>query len=152
MRLLILTFFITTFLAAETSAQNKAVQPWVVYPGREGPGKGKHIVLISGDEEYRSEEALPMLARILATHHGFKCTVLFAVDPKTGVIDPECQTNIPGLEQLQSADLMVLFTRFRELPTRKQTNRWWLCAHPPMPFNIKEISKVRMQNTALTAK
>ena len=33
----------------------------VVYEGADGPGKGKHIVLISGDEEYRSEEALPML-------------------------------------------------------------------------------------------
>lgn len=116
MKLLILTFFIIAFMAPDISAQNKAVQPWVVYPGGEGAGKGKHIVLISGDEEYRSEEALPMLARILATHHGFKCTVLFAVDPRTGEIDPENQTNIPGLEQLQSADLMVLFTRFRELP------------------------------------
>ena len=50
--------------------------------GREGPGKGKHIVLVSGDEEYRSEEALPQLAKILAERHGFKCTVLFAIDPK----------------------------------------------------------------------
>ena len=30
----------------------------VVYEGGDGPGKGKHIVLVSGDEEYRSEEAL----------------------------------------------------------------------------------------------
>lgn len=89
---------------------------WITYEGNEGPGQGKHIVLVSGDEEYRSEEALPMLAQILSKHHGFKCTVLFAIDPQTGEIDPENQTNIPGLEQLQSADLMVLFTRFRELP------------------------------------
>jgi len=89
---------------------------WLNYEGQSGPGKGKHIVLVSGDEEYRSEEALPMLAKILSTHHGFKTTVLFALDPKTGEIDPENQTNIPGLEQLESADLMVLFTRFRELP------------------------------------
>ena len=89
---------------------------WVTYEGNEGLGKGKHIVLVSGDEEYRSEEALPMLAQILSKHHGFKCTVLFAIDPQTGEIDPENQTNIPGLEQLQTADLMVLFTRFRELP------------------------------------
>src|SRR5690606_37001782 len=91
-------------------------QQWVSYEGQQGAGKGKHIVLVSGDEEYRSEEALPMLARILATHHGFKCTVLFAINPESGEIDPEHQNNIPGLEQLQSADLMVLFTRFRELP------------------------------------
>ena len=81
-----------------------------------GPDKGKHIVLVSGDEEYRSEEALPMLGKVLATHHGFKCTVLFAINPDTGEIDPEVQTNIPGLHNLESADMMVLFTRFRELP------------------------------------
>lgn len=89
---------------------------WVVYEGNEGPGKGKHIVLVSGDEEYRSEEALPMLGKVLATHHGFRCTVLFAIDPETGEINPEVQTNIPGLHHLESADMMVLFTRFRELP------------------------------------
>jgi len=91
-------------------------EPWVLYEGRDGPGEGKHIVLISGDEEYRSEEALPMLGKILAVHHGFKCTVLFAVDPQTGEINPQIQTNIPGLHNLETADLMVIFTRFRELP------------------------------------
>jgi len=84
--------------------------------GKSGPGKGKHIVLISGDEEYRSEEALPMLAHILAKHHGFDCTVLFAVDPDTGEIDPNNSNNIPGMENLADADLCILFTRFRELP------------------------------------
>jgi len=89
---------------------------WVVYKGKEGPGKGKHVVFVSGDEEYRSEEALPALARIMAVHHGFKCTVLFAIDPETGVIDPVNVTNIPGLHLLEDADMMVIATRFRELP------------------------------------
>jgi len=75
-----------------------------------------HIVWIAGDEEYRSEEALPMLARIAAVRHGFRCTILHAIDPATGEIDPENQRNVPGLEALQSADLMVIFTRFRDLP------------------------------------
>lgn len=101
-------------IACALSANEKDL--WVVYDGYDGPGKGKHIVLISGDEEYRSEEALPMLGKILAVHHGFKCTVLFAINPETGEIDPENQTNIPGLEALETADLMILFTRFRELP------------------------------------
>ncbi|MEZ5951464.1 MAG: hypothetical protein R3C12_20055 [Planctomycetaceae bacterium] len=57
-----------------------------------------------------------MLAQILAQHHGFKCTVLFSIDPETGEIDPKNQTNIPGMHLLPSADLVVLFTRFRELP------------------------------------
>jgi type 1 glutamine amidotransferase len=93
-----------------------ADQPWVVYEGGDGPGKGKHVVLISGDEEYRSEETLPQLAKILAKRHGFKCTVLFAIDPKDGTINPNFNSNIPGLEALKTADLMVIFTRFRNLP------------------------------------
>src|SRR5436305_2239569 len=87
----------------------------VVYEGGDGPGRGKHIVLVSGDEEYRSEETLPQLAKILAKHHGFKCTVLFALD-KDGTINPNRNDNIPGLESLATADLMILFTRFRNLP------------------------------------
>ena len=83
--------------------------------GSDGPGKGKHVVLISGDEEYRSEEALPQLAKILAKRHGFKCTVLFAIG-KDGTIDPNRHDNIPGLEALRSADLMIIATRFRNLP------------------------------------
>lgn len=89
---------------------------WVVYDGFDGPGNGKHIVLISGDEEYRSEEALPQLGKILAKHHGFKCTVLFAIDPADGAINPEKVDNIPGLEALETADLMIIATRFRNLP------------------------------------
>ncbi len=93
-----------------------AADPWVVYEGKEGPGKGKHIVLISGDEEYRSEETAPALAQILAKHHGFKCTVLFAIDPQTGTINPNVLDNIPGLEALRSADLAIFLLRFRNLP------------------------------------
>ncbi len=44
----------------------------ITFEGKSGPGKGKHIVLVSGDEEYRSEEGLPQLAKILAERHGFK--------------------------------------------------------------------------------
>jgi hypothetical protein len=93
-----------------------AAESGVVYDGYDGPGKGKHIVLISGDEEYRSEEAMPQLGKILAKHHGFKCTVLFAINPQDGTIDPLVLNNIPGLEALRSADLMIVFTRFRDLP------------------------------------
>src|SRR5262245_17905675 len=107
---------ILSFALTLTPALAFAADPWVVYKGGDGPGKGKHVVLVSGDEEYRSEEALPQLAKILAKHHGFHCTVLFAIDPKTGFINPNVNNNIPGLEALQTADLMVIFTRFRSLP------------------------------------
>ncbi|NNE93007.1 MAG: c-type cytochrome [Verrucomicrobiales bacterium] len=87
----------------------------LVYEGTDGPGKGKHIVFLAGDHEYRSEETLPALARILAKHHGFKCTVLFNVDPKTGEIVPG-NSNMPGLEALKTADLAVVFLRFQDFP------------------------------------
>ena len=98
------------------AAMAAAADPWLTLPGGEGPGKGKKIVLVSGDEEYRSEEALTQLGKILARHHGFDCTVLYAIDPATGVISPDTVDNIPGLEALRTADLLVIATRFRNLP------------------------------------
>lgn len=44
------------------------------------PGSGKKVVLVAGDEEYRTEESMPMLAKILAKKHGFNCIVLFSTD------------------------------------------------------------------------
>ena len=58
---------------------------------------------------------MPMMAKILA-RQGFKCTVLFAIDPADGTINPQIKDNIPGLEALESADLLVAFFRWRELP------------------------------------
>lgn len=95
--------------------QARAADPWIVIKGTEGPGLGKQVVLISGDEEYRSEEALPQLAKILAKRHGFTCTVLFATDDD-GTINPNRNDNILGLEALAKADLMIIATRFRDLP------------------------------------
>jgi putative membrane-bound dehydrogenase-like protein len=96
------------------SASSAVAQP-VVYEGTEGVGKGKHVVFLAGDHEYRSEETLPALARILAKHHGFKCTVLFNVDAKTGEIVPG-NSNMPGMEALGTADLAVVFLRFQNFP------------------------------------
>ena len=113
--LCILMLIVVTSLASDVTAD----QRWIQFEGKSGPGQGKHIVLVSGDEEYRSEESIPMLAKILAVHHGFKCTVLFAIDEATGQINPLILDNIPGLEMLKDADLMVMFLRFRELPDDK---------------------------------
>lgn len=87
----------------------------VTYVPPAGAGNGKHIVLVAGDDEYHSEEALPQLAKILAVRHGFRCTVLFTLDPADGTIDRQAQ-NLPGLEELEKADLLILFARFRNLP------------------------------------
>jgi hypothetical protein len=83
-----------------------------------GAAGAKHIVLISGDEEYRSEESLPMLAKILSQKHGFLCTVLFCFGPDgADYIDPNNQQGLRGLEALRTADLMIIATRFRRPDT-----------------------------------
>lgn len=83
----------------------------LVFDAKEGPGKGKHIVLLSGDEEYRSEEALPMMAMILA-EHGFKCTVLFSLN-EDGTVNPDNGASLSHPEALDSADAIVMSLRFR---------------------------------------
>ncbi len=107
---------VSVIFSCVSCAPTKAKAPWIVLEGKKGPGKGKHIVFVIGDDEYRSEDSMPQLAKILTVHHGFKCTVLFPINKETGEIDPLTQDNIPGLEALEKADLMVLFARFRELP------------------------------------
>ncbi|WP_218280749.1 hypothetical protein [Verrucomicrobium spinosum] len=87
----------------------------LVYQGTEGPGKGKHIVFLAGDHEYRSEETAPALARLLAKHEGFKCTVLFNLNPTDGTIAAG-KSNMPGMEALGTADLAVVFLRFQVFP------------------------------------
>ncbi|NQU48350.1 MAG: ThuA domain-containing protein [Planctomycetes bacterium] len=103
---------------------------WLVFPGGSGPGAGKHIVLIAADQEYRSEQSLPMLAKILSQRHGFHCTVLFSLN-SNGEVDPTQEIkwqddsvvhNIPGLEHLADADLMILFSRLITLPEDQLTH------------------------------
>lgn len=96
--------------------------PWLHYLPASDLNQGKKIVLISGDEEYRSEESMPMLAKLLTERHGFETVVLFAIDPETGKINPEYQQNIPGLSELRDADLMVIATRFRALPDEQMAH------------------------------
>ena len=85
------------------------------FEGKEGVGKGKKIVFLSGDEEYRSEETNPMLAKILSQRFGYDCTVLFSMSKDGKYIDPNNQKSMVGLEELKDADLMVIGTRFRQL-------------------------------------
>ena len=86
----------------------------VKYSASGNDKKDKHLVLIASDHEYRAEETIPALARILSVHHGFDCTVLFGTD-QNGEIQAGI-SNIPGLEALKKADGMVIFTRFLALP------------------------------------
>lgn len=84
---------------------------------RDAPAPDRpHVVFVTGDDEYRSEISMPMVARILEERHGLRCTVLYAVDPSSSERNPRYKRNIPGLEALETADLAVIFLRFRELP------------------------------------
>jgi hypothetical protein len=130
----------------ETVATADTPQQWLTFEGSDK--NAKHIVLISGDEEYRSEESMPQLAKILSKHHGFNCTVLFAQDPaQPGIIDANYVKNIPGLEALDNADLMIISTRFRALPDdqMKHIDDYLLAGKPVIglrtathAFNFKE--------------
>jgi type 1 glutamine amidotransferase len=88
----------------------------VMLGGQTKPGNGKTVVLVAADDEYHSEQMMPQFAEILEKRQGFRCTVLFSKDPQTGQIDPHARGNIPGLEALRNADLLILFMRFRDLP------------------------------------
>lgn len=116
-RLALLVVLASAALTSCTAQSNPEPRPHpsrIVYQGNSGPGVGKHLVLIAGDHEYRSEELLPALGRILARHHGFKVTVLFTLD-SAGFIQPG-SSNIGGLEALKTADLLVLAIRFQDFP------------------------------------
>lgn len=104
------TLFTTALLCA-TAAVVAPAQ--ITFEGKDGPGKGKKVVLLAGDEEYRSEEVMPMLAKILSERHGFTCTVVWSLDPATGEIDPKNSSNLPGMEALDQADLCIMLWRFR---------------------------------------
>lgn len=87
----------------------------LVFEPSGGDDSAKHIVLVSGDEEYRTEESMPMLGKILSQKHGFKCTVLFSFGPDgANYIDSNNSAGIRGWDSLATADLMIIGTRFRK--------------------------------------
>jgi type 1 glutamine amidotransferase len=98
----LMTACLLTAMAAKAAADDAA--------------KGPHVVFVTGDDEYRSEISMPMIARILERRHGFRCSIARAVDPATGKANPKFKTNIEGLDALKTADLAVIFVRFRALP------------------------------------
>ncbi|MEI9892607.1 MAG: hypothetical protein WDN28_01470 [Chthoniobacter sp.] len=102
-------------LAATAFSAQAEEKTWLTFEGKEGPGKGKRVVLLAGDEEYRSEESLPMLAKILSQRLGFDTTVLFSVEDD-GRINPNRNDALSHPEALDSADAVVMALRFRHWP------------------------------------
>lgn len=66
-----------------------------------GGQKPLRVVMLSGSEEYKSAESLPVFAKHLEASFNVKTTVLQAKGDK----------EIPGLEALDDADVLVVFTR-----------------------------------------
>ncbi len=106
--------FLLSLLATLPLCSCFAAADYLTYEPK-GEAKGKHVVLLAGDEEYRSEEGLPMLAKILSERHGFKTTVLFSVD-KEGFIDANNQASLTNPAALDSADAIIMLIRFRHWP------------------------------------
>ncbi len=121
-----------TVICTEGTQATVSHKSYSTFPANPQLKKNKKIVLISGDEEYRSEEELPQLAKILAQYHGFDTVVLYAIDPQNGQITPTHLNNIPGLEQLRDADLAIIALRFRALPDvqMKEFNDYLLSGRP----------------------
>lgn len=108
---LITSITMKPFILSLLAASGLLADDHVVYEPA-GVAKGKHIVLLAGDEEYRSEESMPMLGKILSQRHGFKCTVLFSL-AADGTIDPTAVTSLSHPGALDSADAIVMLLRFR---------------------------------------
>jgi len=68
------------------------------------------VVFITGDHEYSGEETLPLIATELEKNYGINAKVLKAFP------NQNTEKNIPGLEILAKADLVVFFLRWRQLP------------------------------------
>jgi hypothetical protein len=92
-----------------------AIDPSITMLPKTGQSKGKVIVFLAGDEEYRGEEGLPMLAKILSQRHGFTCTCLFPLNPD-GTINPDISESLSDPDQLDKADGIVMMLRFRRYP------------------------------------
>ncbi len=76
------------------------------------------VLFLTGDEEYRSEESMPMIAKILEREIGFETVIGYSLNEK-GEIDPNAAESLTRMEELDDADLLVMFLRYRR-PTKKQ--------------------------------
>lgn len=115
MAIFVAFFFGFTFGSNPVFAFQKGI---LKFPAKDQKAN-KKIVLMAGDEEYRTEESMPMLGKILSQKHGFDCVVLFSLSEDRSYIDPNNQKGVVGLEELNDADLLIIGTRFRR-PSKEQ--------------------------------
>ncbi len=101
-----MTDTVTSYGLRVTSTVVLALAISIAPAARQSP----HVVFVTGDDEYRSEVTMPMMAAILEKRHGIRTSVASARPT------PQTNDNIQGLEALESADAMVIYARFRALP------------------------------------
>lgn len=82
-----------------------------------------HVVFVVNECEYGSEKTMPRFAQRLRDRYGCRCTVLLG----------HGKHEIPGLEALDTADVMVLFVRRKTLPKQQMAMiRKYLKAGKPL--------------------
>jgi len=88
------------------------------------------IVFVCGDHEYSGEATLPLIAAEIEKRYSMACTVLKSVPDQNG------ETDIPGLEALDTAQLAVFYLRWRRLPAGQlePIDRYMKAGKPIMAF------------------
>jgi hypothetical protein len=90
---------------------------------REKAPRKTYIVLISGETELESERTLVNLAQELEGRHKMRCSVLVA----------EEQRELPGIDALEEADMIILFASALRLPASQMKQiRDYLAAGKPL--------------------
>ena len=86
--------------------------PWLPsLCAQDAPAEAPHVVFLVGDAEYRSEITMPAFAERLEDSFGFKTTVIHDEE-----ITSSDENRMVGMEALDDADLVVIYTRFRRWP------------------------------------
>jgi type 1 glutamine amidotransferase len=75
---------------------------------RAADSKPPTIVIAIGEDEYHAKETLPAFA---------KSELQDKLHFNVKIVQSDDKTNMPGLEALKQADLLIMFMRRRELPT-----------------------------------
>lgn len=80
--------------------------PWLASAAEPSPVKPIRLCLVSGSLEYKSDESLAAFQQYVEKNHGMQCSRAFIRN----------EQDLPGLENLASADCMILYTRRLTLP------------------------------------
>jgi len=89
----------------------KHVCPSILSGGVLGESVKPHVVFLIGEDEYHTAETLPAFAKEELEKRGLRCTFIYS--------DAKNKNEIPGLDALNSADLLFVSVR-RRIPPPEQ--------------------------------